>query len=49
MISIDADFFSIGGSSIKAGQLSGLIRKTFKVSLTGTTLFRYVGLVDFWF
>ena len=42
LISVDADFFSIGGTSIKAGQLSGLLRKTFKISITGTTMFRYV-------
>lgn len=41
MISVDADFFTIGGSSIKAGQLAGMLRKAFKIPITATTLFRH--------
>ncbi|KAL3919384.1 MAG: hypothetical protein SGILL_003780, partial [Bacillariaceae sp.] len=37
----DSSFFHVGGSSLLASQLASKIRKEFKVSFSGTDIFRY--------
>ncbi|KAI9207543.1 uncharacterized protein BJ171DRAFT_596561 [Polychytrium aggregatum] len=38
---LDADFFELGGGSLKAGRVVGLIRKEYDISLPAMTLFEH--------
>lgn len=38
-ISVDSDYWALGGNSLKAGQLAGMLRQEFAIALAVTTLF----------